>query len=293
MRKIVIAFALVCVVIMVSFSYLYLVNNKAATTQLSDINTTTNNDNELLMINGKNTPNLANKDLTIEKFTLENSAIKLQATADIGGRILSVQLPEHDNFLLLGDAVIREPKPDVNAQAYHINYMGHEMWVGPQSAWWAKQTENQQRFDEKSIWPPDPYLVLSPYEVITNTASELVLQGPLSSISGVAMRKSIHLDDVRAQATLVVDVKNTRTEPVSWDVWFNTRVYADTHVYVPVTSDNNIRVSNIISATDGPVDYSLSNGIFSLELLPPKAGKTRKHGKIFIQPSASRLDGRF
>lgn len=227
----------------------------------------------------------------VEVFTFENATVKLQVTPDIGGRILSVQLHGHENFLLLGDAVQKIPKPEVTAQTYHIPYMGHETWVSPQSVWWTKQTENKRRFDEKSVWPPDPYLVLSQYQVLEKTASTLVLQGPPSAISGVEMRKSFSFDEASGRIDLVAEIKNIRTEPVEWGVWFNTRVHQDTQVYLPVVGEENVRVNNILSTAAAPIDYHLSDGILSIDLSPPTAGKTTKHGKIFVQPSAGWMAG--
>lgn len=222
---------------------------------------------------------------------LENKTLQMTITPDIGGRVLSLQLAGHENFLKVSDEVARQPSPEVSAQADNISYFGHEMWLGPQSAWWTQQTVNPERRAQKAIWPADPYLMLGVNKVLEKSAQHLVMESPPSPVSGVQMRKSYHLLEQQNTVELAVETKNIRTEPVSWDIWFNTRVHADTQVYVPVATAKDIRVENFQGDSFAPVSYSLDDRIFSLDLLPPPTGKRSRHGKIFIQPEAGWMAG--
>ena len=227
----------------------------------------------------------------VDVYALQNKTVQMTVTPDIGGRVLSFQLTEQENFLKVSDKVTRQPKPEVSAHAENISYFGHEMWLGPQSAWWTQQTVNKERRAAKAIWPADPYLMLGVNKVLEKSGQHLVMQSPPSPVSGVQMRKSYRLLEQQNTVELAVETKNIRTEPVSWDIWFNTRVHADTQVYVPVASEKDIRVDNVKGDNFAPISYSLTDRIFSLDLLPLPAGKTSRHGKVFIQPEAGWMAG--
>ena len=64
---------------------------------------------------------------------LESSELQLQLTSAFGGRVLSLQRKGEPNFLRIGAAVRTQPDPAVNASSDDIAYLGHDVWVGPQS----------------------------------------------------------------------------------------------------------------------------------------------------------------
>ena len=223
----------------------------------------------------------------VDIIALKTSAIKLTLTPDIGGRVLSFSLLEGQSVLKLSDDVNQYPHPSVSASADNIGYLGHEMWVGPQSEWWTHQTINQKRFDEKSVWPPDAYLTQAKNQVLLRTAEKVVLQGPPSPVTGVQMLKSYALvKNNPNQVVLNVETRNARDSNVSWDTWFNSRVFPDSQIYVPVEELNDVRVNQMPDATTGPLTYHVANGVFSLDLAAPPKGKSKRLGKILIQPSA-------
>lgn len=218
---------------------------------------------------------------------LENNNIALEATPDIGGRVLSFSLLNQPNFLKIGEEVKKNPQPIVNAQADNIGYFGHEMWVGPQSAWWTQQNINAQRLAAKAIWPPDPYLILAKNQVVQHDEKLLSLQGPESPITGVQLTKTYRLlDDAPNSIALDVQARNIHKEKIAWDIWFNTRVDQDTLAYVPVASADDIRTNDLTNNKIAPLTFTLEDKIFSLDVTPPPKGKTIRRGKIFIQPSA-------
>lgn len=228
----------------------------------------------------------------VDVHVMETEELRVELTADIGGRVLAVHLKEHENFLKVGEAVKTQPTPDVNENTGFIPYLGHESWIGPQSAWWTEQKLNEARRRQKATWPPDPFLVVAPNNLVEKTATHMVMQTPDSPISGVALRKTFAVDKAaKNRVNLKLEGTNISDEAVSWDLWFNTRVHADTQVYVPVVTESDVRVTNFIDAQADGLDYSINDGILSLNITPPTGKKTWRHGKLFIQPAEGWLAG--
>ena len=221
----------------------------------------------------------------IKTIKLTNDAIELSLTPAIGGRLLSAHLVDKPNFLLLGDAVNTQPDPAVTPSANNIPYLGHETWVGPQSQWWQHQSANEARRAAKAVWPPDPYLVLAKYKVVEQTPHKVVMQGPDSPVSGVALTKTYSLVDGNPhQIDLEATATNSRDTAVNWDLWFNTRVPYSTFVYVPVANMKDVRVEHFSDRTYDGLTHNVSNGLFALENTMPTNKQGRK-GKVFIQPA--------
>lgn len=224
------------------------------------------------------------------RMRLQGPALQMDVSPRLGGRILHLSLPGAPNLLLDGPAVQAEPDPQVRADGDNIPYLGHEVWVGPQSEWWTHQALNPARRKAGAIWPPDPWLAHAPAKVLEQGDARLVVEGAASPVSGVQLTQSFNLAHDRAE--LVVDMRNIRKEPVARDIWFNSRVPPQTRVYVPVAADGSgVRVR---SDTDGGYDALVSrsdDGLFSLELLPPGEGLLGRRGKVFIQPQAGWIAG--
>ncbi|RYY01610.1 MAG: DUF4380 domain-containing protein [Gammaproteobacteria bacterium] len=239
----------------------------------------------------------ANASAEVQKLILKNDHIQAEITPDIGGRLLSIGLVGKPNFLRVGEPVISNPNPVVNANAENIGYLGHEIWVGPQSEWWVHQNINQKRATEKAVWPPDPYLILAKNKVLEQSRKKVSLLSAASPISGVELLKTYSLvKNKRNSLQLSVNAKNSRTENIAWDIWFNTRVYPDTQVYVPVADAKDIQVKNLEDETYGSIEYSLNKGIFTLEIQPTRSAnfvkqKPARKGKIMIQPSHGWMAG--
>ena len=222
----------------------------------------------------------------IQKIVLSNGTVTAEVTPDIGGRLVSFALKNQPNFLLLADLNTKNTRPQVNSESDNIGYLGHEMWVGPQSQWWLHQKVNPQRAAEKAVWPPDPYLILAKNSVLEQSPEKVVLKSPESPVSGVQMIKAYALLSERKNSLkLQVRVTNVRKENVAWDIWFNTRVPSNVLVYVPVANGTDVQQSNMEDAVNAPLVYTLSDGILSLNMTVPPAGKISRKGKLFIQPS--------
>lgn len=212
---------------------------------------------------------------------LDNGAVTVLACEVAGGRLLSFALAGQPNFLLADEHAGNPDAVSVSAYSNDVPYLGHEVWVGPQKEWWTDQALNPERARSRAQWPPDPYLSLAPYALVQRTPAELVVDSPPSLVTGIQLRKRYAL--VKGQPnSLQLDVRatNRRDKPVARDIWFNTRVRPDTRVYVPLASEDDVRVATQ-EAGDGLV-FTLADGLMALE---PPAGTARK-GKLLIQPSS-------
>lgn len=222
----------------------------------------------------------------VQKIALANGTINAEITPDIGGRLLSFSLKDQPSFLLLADLASLNTRPQVSPNSDNIGYLGHEVWVGPQSEWWAHQKVNLTRAAEKAIWPPDPYLILAQNKVLEQSQDKVILKSPESSVSGVHIIKAYALIPERKNSLkLQVRATNIRPEDVAWDIWFNTRVPSGTVVYIPVAGAADVKQKNMEDAVNAPLTYTLGDGIFSLDMTPPPAGKLSRKGKLMIQPS--------
>lgn len=222
----------------------------------------------------------------VQRIHLANEAITVELTPDIGGRLLSISLAGQENFLRVGEPVISEPEPYIGPDADNIGYLGHEIWLGPQSQWWQQQLINRARAQEKAVWPPDPYLIFSRSKLLSANAQQVAMRSPASPVSGVVIDKHFSLlEGAPNQLQLTVAATNVRDTQVAWDIWFNTRVPPITQVYVPVMRERDLRVEPAPAEGYGPLQFSLSDGLFTLEQGKSTAGLGQR-GKAFIQPSA-------
>ncbi|HEX7028341.1 MAG TPA: DUF4380 domain-containing protein [Gammaproteobacteria bacterium] len=226
-----------------------------------------------------------------EMIVLEDSVARMEVTAAYGGRVLSFSLQGRENLLKVGEAVMNVPDPEVSPEANNIPYFGHIVWLGPQNEWWTHQQVNPQRFKAKAGWPPDPYLVFARNKVVERTAEKLVLEGVASPVSGVQLRKTFSLTEKPGMFELFAEAINVSGKELSWDIWFNTRVQPSTSVYVPVTSEQDLRADSGARGTVGPVEYLLSGGLLTLDVERLPTGMTGRRGKLFIQPSAGWMAG--
>jgi hypothetical protein len=222
---------------------------------------------------------------------LDNGVIRAVATEEIGGRLLSFSLASKPNFLKL-DERAGDPAQAIDARTENIGYLGHEIWLGPQSHWWAQQNVNPERAAKKAVWPPDPYLSLAKYTVAKKTALELIVDSPASPVSGISLSKRYALVPGKANSLQVeVSATNRRDRKVAWDIWFNTRTHGDTRVYVPLEDGTQVRTQAIGDDAAAPLRYSVAERIFSLDIVAPPPGQSARSGKIFLQPAYGWMAG--
>lgn len=226
------------------------------------------------------------------RVRLQSPALAVEVSPRLGGRMLHLSLPGAPNLLLEGEAVHSQPDPRVEADGQNIPYLGHEVWVGPQADWWKFQTVNAARRKAGAIWPPDPWLAHGRTRVLEQGGSRLVLEGAESPVSGVQLVQSFNLAPDRAALEHVVEMRSIRKQPVSRDIWFNSRVPPQTRVYVPVAPDGSgVRVRSDTGDGYDALATRTADGLFSLELLPPGEGLLGRRGKVFIQPQAGWIAG--
>lgn len=222
-----------------------------------------------------------------EPAVLDSGELQLRVTPAFGGRVLELRRPGEPNFLKVGDAVATQPVPRVDADNDDIAYLGHDVWVGPQSQWWLHQPLNPARRAAAANWPPDPWLSLAQAQWLSRGPDELVLRGAASPVSGIQLDKTFALDRQRGDTVeLQVSGRNIRDTAVAWDLWFNTRVHADTRVFVPVAAAADIRV-------EGTPDTALPDHRWHAGMLVLQAadGSRGPRGKWFVQPSAGWMAG--
>lgn len=223
----------------------------------------------------------------VERIRLQSRDAVLEVTPALGGRVLAFGLVGHPSLIKIGDPVASQPDPEVSATADDIGYLGHDVWLGPQSGWWSDQQVNAARRDARAVWPPDPYLAFAQTRVVARAPGRLVLEGIDSPVTGVRLLKSFAFDPADP-ATLEVTAlaRNIRDRPVSRDLWFNTRTSAATRVYVPVAGAGDVR----IQGADGMAPaWRIDAGVFSFQ--PPQALAAIRRGKALLQPSAGWMAG--
>ena len=231
-------------------------------------------------------------DADASRLRIEDAGLVVEVSPRLGGRMLHVSLPGAPNLLKVGDAVASQPDPRVDAEASDIGYLGHQVWVGPQSQWWTRQDANPARRDANAPWPPDPWLSYAATEVVAHDTSRIELRGPASPISGVRMDYRFALPMGKpGMLETTATMRNIRDVPMSWDIWFNSRVPADTRVFVPVASEGDVRLRHDADARFDGLSGATDGEFFSLELPLPAAGKQGRRGKVFIQPSAGWMAG--
>jgi len=215
---------------------------------------------------------------------LDNGTVRATVTDAIGGRLLAFSLVGKPNFLLV-DERAGDPAAAVDHTSGNVGYLGHEVWIGPQSAWWQHQDRNPARAAAKAPWPPDPYLSLARYAIKARSATAIDLESPASPVNGVQLRKHYALVEGQPNSLILqAQASNRRSTGVAWDLWFNTRVRPDTRVYLPVAAREDVRLEPA-----GALAYTLTDGVLSLDM--PAPGQGAQKGKLFAQPAAGWMVG--
>lgn len=209
---------------------------------------------------------------------LDNGVAGARVSEVAGGRLLSFALAGKPNFLLIDEAA-GDPAVPPDASSGYIRYQGHEVWIGPQHEWWVHQDLNPARAAAKATWPPDPWLSLAQYTLVSKKSGEITLDSPASPVSGIQLRKRYALlTDKPDSLRLDAEATNRSGKEAGRDIWFNTRVPSHTMAYVPVAAQEDIRMEPA-----GALRTTLDDGVLSLDL--PAAGARARKGKLFVQPS--------
>lgn len=220
------------------------------------------------------------------RLSLRTDALTLELTPSLGGRGLLFARHGHASVLKIGSAVTEQPTPRVDAQADDIAYLGHDVWLGPQSGWWRDQDLNVARRDAGAGWPPDPWLSFASTQVQAQSSQHVALEGVASPVTGARLRKTFTVVAGRDDSVdVAVTATNIRDRPLTRDLWFNTRTFADAVVYVPVDSAGDVRVAPDGDPRRAPLQPRIEDGLLRLQREPIPADSDGRRGKIFIQPA--------
>lgn len=216
--------------------------------------------------------------------TLSNGEMELGVLPDLGGMVALFRLSGKPN-VLKADSSIWNASPRIRRsfgpETRWKAHNGHIIWVGPQSEWWIHQDKSPRRLQKKAVWPPDPYLNFGYFEPLEKSDSHVVMQGPPSEFTGVQMTKTIEIQD-SGSVRFHVSATNIRNSPVSWDLWFNTRVDGYARCYVPMSDPNAVCIDSRHTRSQEPSSFESEEGFFFINPTLPSKEKKHRWAKAFI-----------
>lgn len=227
---------------------------------------------------------------------LSNACATVGLSPRLAGRIMLYRQADGPNVLLSDpDHWGAQPEgvPEVTLEAEFRPFNGHIVWLGPQEAWWTQQQLNEERRKRGPIWPPDPYLLYSPFRVVTQRLDVVQLEGPVSPVSGMRLLKELRLE---ADGGLVVTVSatNMRQAPVSWGLWSNTRLPGRARCYVPVEGTSSLRIEWQSGDPTGQrmLEHDIVGGCFTFRSdVPLEAGISLREATACVAPQRGVMAG--
>lgn len=175
---------------------------------------------------------------------LKAGGVEAWINLNVGGRLVFFGKEGGENMIkadksLLEETVQSEIIPD--AFTDFVQYYGQEVWIGPQTQWWRHQSINMERRNSPINWPPDPYVSFGKFEVVEKSDSHLVIQGCVSEVSKLSLKKEFVMNDngliyCSVEATYHGDGETTI------DLWNIVRV----------AGENEIRIYGNLKEIDGP-----------------------------------------
>ena len=218
-------------------------------------------------------------------IVLSKGSLIVKILPHIGATLVSLEKGASGN-LLKSDSTLWDDKqiPELSAYSDFKAYNGHTIWVGPQNDWWIKQNLNIARRDSAAPWPPDPYLIYGEYKELRKSTNALSLESPESPISWVTVKKDVAINEDES-VFLNTAFTNITDKPISWDIWYNTRVDGYSKVFVPVASENDVRVAPVLSDICQGMPYEIKDGFFTYKTVAPETAFCERRSKSFIYPS--------
>lgn len=227
----------------------------------------------------------ANEEGTMDLVEISNDTLTVGALPALGGRVVALRTRDGDNLLHSDPRFWRPPFPKPSLQTPFAPWNGRIVWVGPQSGFWSQQDVRPEVTE--AGWPPDPFNEAGRFEVLERTPTRLRLIGPLSPVTGLVLEHDYEITGERT-VRMTVTASNGRTEPVSWDLWPNTRVRPEGFPYVPLGPVEPLRV-------DGPDPDQTVVGAYPHEVIDgwltlppgvkPEPPQRRLSVKAFVRPS--------
>ncbi len=223
-------------------------------------------------------------------YYLNNGILKAGILPDVGGRMVFFSTADGINLLKSDSAFWNEPKHERIEPTPWSDFKGYNgliTWLGPQSQWWTNQEVNPKRREDKSQWPPDPFLIYGSFTIVKSSDTSITLVGPDSPVSGVRLRKTYEMFEDKLK--IHVEAENIRSSDVAWDLWSNARFDGYTKFFVPVRHDNMVRLITFDDDTREPLDYRIDKGMFTFIPEKPSDIKKRRLAKAFIHPDKGNI----
>lgn len=209
-----------------------------------------------------------------ETVFLEKDGTRVGVRPDSAGRIVALHFQDGPN--LVDASLIPDPAGDPPPLDYKWTQdRGEIIWAGPQATWWKDQDALPGK--RNANWPPDPDWTLARFAILEHSPHHLVLQSPVSRITGLQLTKTIEClpgGKVRLQAR----AQNAARHPVERDLWFVFRAPASCRDYVPIHGPEAVRLIH-------PGGSRVQDGLHSLFLPPPDETGVAAN-KASIQPAA-------
>ncbi len=163
---------------------------------------------------------------------IKNSKICLGFLPKLGAHIVFLSFNGSANLLLSDEKLWDSPPPPISAEnPPFLDLNGHTTWLAPQDDWWTKQDVNKTKKNTRSPWPPDPFVTLGEYKIISVDDHSVVLEGQDSPVSGVRLTKRFALQESTVQIS--VTMTNISGAEQSWGLWSNTRFPGKCKAYLP------------------------------------------------------------
>jgi len=227
------------------------------------------------------TPCINNKKMNSKSIVyIENAGVRVGVLPHLGGTIVFLSKDNSPN-MIKSDSALWNTVLDISEHTDFFPIQGHTVWVGPQSQWWMQQSVHSSRKAEQALWPPDPYITLGAYTVLTQNEWSVSLTSQHSDVWGVTMEKEIAVNpdgSVFVQVTLI----NSSQDIVSWDIWHNTRMHGYSKAYVQARKEH-VRVVPVRNDTCTDMPYGFVNDYFTYKPQQPDS-TTSRASKVFIYP---------
>lgn len=219
---------------------------------------------------------------------IENGGVKLGVATKVGGTIVFLSKNGSANILKSNEEYW-ELSEKVTAETDFLPVCGHTIWLGAQSEWWTQQSVNEEKRKSADVWPPDPFCTFGEYSVIEKASNAIVLQSPKSEVWGVVMQKTIAVNP-DGSIFIKVAVQNAVDKPLSWDIWFNTRLNGWAKAYVKATPEN-CKTEPVLNENSQEMPYSFFSNYFTYNPCKPQETKGERSSKTFIYPTEAKIFG--
>jgi len=169
----------------------------------------------------------------------------------VGGRIVEFRLEAGKNVL--------DGRPERwDGEPWKVPFgegwkqcFGESVWPGPQVDWWTSREPYPIPAEMKNVspgnWPPDPAWDTDPFEVREQSATRVVMKGPVSKLTGLELTKTVELL-ADGKLKFEVTATNRGDREVSRDLWLLRRVPLDANRFLPLKVEfANWRFSRMVT----------------------------------------------